>query len=185
MGLNDLKLSSNYFSDADLTLISLEDQMLTHLLVPKTLPAKPSSSHLQNYFCQIWNWSHHFPGSHSPMLPLFYKSWQTNVTSIGLWPISFRLFSRQILSQQSPTPLSPNPHELHFLFSFFLFFFLIIFYSARSFRTLSLGGNISSNPERTTPRREGGGGLGCMRALQWRTGSRDKRLLLIKENEIS
>ena len=55
-----------------------------------------------------------------------------------------------------------------------------MFYSAEIFRTSSLGGNISSNPERTAPRRRGGkpDNIGV---LQQRTGSLNIRRLLLKQ----
>ena len=60
-----------------------------------------------------------------------------------------------------------------------------MFYSAGIFRTSSLGGSISSNPERTAPRRQGGK-PGYIEVLQQRAGSPNvKRLLLIKENQVS
>ena len=52
-------------------------------------------------------------------------------------------------------------------------------YSVRSFRTSSLGGSNSNNPERIALRRQGG-------VLQQRAGSQNiKSLLVIKENQIS
>ena len=52
-------------------------------------------------------------------------------------------------------------------------------YSVRSFRTSSLGGSNSNNPERTALRSQGG-------VLQQRAGSQNiKSLLVIKENQIS
>ena len=55
-----------------------------------------------------------------------------------------------------------------------------MFYSAEIFRTSSLGGNISSNPERTALRRRGGkpDNIGV---LQQRTGSLNIRRLLLKQ----
>ena len=52
------------------------------------------------------------------------------------------------------------------------------------FRTSSLGESISSNPERTAPRRQGEE-PDYIKVLQQRAGSLNvKRLLLIKENQI-
>ena len=60
-----------------------------------------------------------------------------------------------------------------------------MFYSAGIFRTSSPGGSISSNPERTAPRRRSGE-PGYIGVLQQRAGSLNiKRLLLVKENQIS
>ena len=60
-----------------------------------------------------------------------------------------------------------------------------MFSSVGIFRTSSLGDSISSNPERTAPRRQGGK-PDFIELLQQRTGSPNfKRLLLIKENQIS
>ena len=53
------------------------------------------------------------------------------------------------------------------------------------FRTSSLGDSISSKPERTAPRRWAEE-PGCIEVLQQSAGSQNiKRLLLIKENQIS
>ena len=62
-----------------------------------------------------------------------------------------------------------------------------MFYLVKTFRTSSLRGNISSNPERTIPRRWGGGvGARLHRSLQEGAGRQDiKRLLLFKKNQIS
>ena len=60
-----------------------------------------------------------------------------------------------------------------------------MFYSTGIFRTSSPGGSISSNPERIAPRR-GGGEPGYIEVLQQKAGIQNiKRLLLIKENQIS
>ena len=60
-----------------------------------------------------------------------------------------------------------------------------MFYLVEIFRTSSPGGSISSNPERTAPRRRGDE-PGYIKVLQQRAGSLNiKRLLLIKENQIS
>ena len=60
-----------------------------------------------------------------------------------------------------------------------------MFYSAGIFRTSSLGGSISSNPERTAPRKWGGQ-PGYIGVLQQRVDSLNvRRLLLIKEKQIS
>ena len=57
-----------------------------------------------------------------------------------------------------------------------------MFYSVGIFRTSSLGGSISSNPEKTALSRQEGE-PGCIGVLQQKAGSRNiKRLLLIKEN---
>ena len=63
----------------------------------------------------------------------------------------------------------------------------VMFYLVKTFRTSSLGGNISSNPERTIPRRWGGGvGARLHRSLQEGAGRQNiKRLLLFKKNQIS
>ena len=60
-----------------------------------------------------------------------------------------------------------------------------MFYLVEIFRTPSPGGSISSNPERPAPRRLVGE-PGYIGVLQQRTGSlKVKRLLLMKENQIS
>ena len=60
-----------------------------------------------------------------------------------------------------------------------------MFYLLGIFRTLSPGDSISSNPERTVLRRPGEE-PGYIEFLQQRAGSLNiKRLLLIKENQIS
>ena len=60
-----------------------------------------------------------------------------------------------------------------------------MFYLVGIFRTSSPESSISSNPERTAPRKQGGE-PGYIGVLQQRAGSRNiKRLLLIKENQIS
>ena len=60
-----------------------------------------------------------------------------------------------------------------------------MFYLLGIFRTLSLGDSISSSPERTALRRPGEE-PGYIEVLQQRAGSLNiKRLLLIKENQIS
>ena len=55
-----------------------------------------------------------------------------------------------------------------------------MFYLVDILRTSSLGGSISSNPEKTAPRRQGGE-PGYIGVLQQRAGSNNKRLLLKKE----
>ena len=61
----------------------------------------------------------------------------------------------------------------------------VVFILVGIFKTLSLGYSMSSDPERTAPRRWGDE-PGCMEVLQQRAGSFNiKRLLLIKENQIS
>ena len=61
----------------------------------------------------------------------------------------------------------------------------VMFYLVGIFRTLSLEYSISSDPERTAPRRWGED-PGYMEVLQQRAGSfKIKRLLLIQENQIS
>ena len=58
-------------------------------------------------------------------------------------------------------------------------------YLVRIFRTSSLGDSISSNPERTAPRRRGEE-PGYTEALQWRAGNLSIKIsLLIKENQIT
>ena len=60
-----------------------------------------------------------------------------------------------------------------------------MFYSVGIFRTSNLGDSISSDPERTAPRRRGEE-PGYIEVLQQRAGSLNiKRLLLLKENQIS
>ena len=60
-----------------------------------------------------------------------------------------------------------------------------MFYSVEIFRTSSLGDSISSNPERTAPRRRGEE-PGYTEALQWRAGNLSIKIsLLIKENQIT
>ena len=60
-----------------------------------------------------------------------------------------------------------------------------MFYSVGIFRTSSLGGSISSNPERTALRRREEE-PGCTEVLRQRAASLNiKRLLIIKENQIS
>ena len=60
-----------------------------------------------------------------------------------------------------------------------------MFYSVGVFRTSGLGDSISSNPARTALRR-GGEEPGYIEALQQWAGSLNiKRLLLIKENQLS
>ena len=60
-----------------------------------------------------------------------------------------------------------------------------MFYSVGVFRTSDLGDSVSSNPERTALRR-GGEKPGYIEVLQQWAGSLNiKRLLLIKENQLS
>ena len=61
----------------------------------------------------------------------------------------------------------------------------VIFYSVGIFRTSSLGDSILSNPERTATRSQGEEPV-YIEVLQQRAGSLNiKRLLLIRENQIS
>ena len=60
-----------------------------------------------------------------------------------------------------------------------------MFYSVRIFRTSVPGKSITSNPEKTAPRRQAKK-PGYIQVLQQRTGSLNiKRILLIGENQIS
>ena len=60
-----------------------------------------------------------------------------------------------------------------------------MFYLVRILRTSSLGGSISSNPERTTLRRRGDE-PDYIQVLQQKLGNQEhQRLLLMKENQIS
>ena len=53
-----------------------------------------------------------------------------------------------------------------------------MFYPVRFFKTLSPGGSISGNPQRTAMRRQGGGESGYIELLQQRAGSLNVKGLL-------